>query len=239
MNLTEEQVKNVLLMPLECTTQEPGAVFEHKGGLFSSQTYRGLDPDMSDLAVDFYKIIYCEQLGFKGEILKEGKLAEKEFCGDTMNSYRFIAKQVRDDRSKIWRSQYRCLANFWLLPMHVGHSSPHTSRCGLMKYSKSVKGTDDYVDRFLKKYLEEYDEYKIKFPKYAEKFTKENFAKAHYLDGIYMEKGEVILFSNTSSEEINNLPNKMWEKIERRAMLIAGKKGYELSQLFSRLEINV
>lgn len=237
MGLTEEQVKSILLMPLECTSQESEAVFEHEGRLFSSQAYKGLDPDMSDLAVEFYKIIYNEQLGPEGEILKGRQLIEQDFCGDTMNSYRNMAKRLPDHQSGAWQGQYHCLANFWLLPMHVGHSSPHTARRGLMKYSKSMKGTDDYVDRFLKKYLEDYDEYVEKFPKYAAKFQRENFAEAHYLDGIYMEAGEVILFSYPSDEEISGLPDQVMEKIRRRAELIANKKGDELARLFSRLGI--
>ena len=55
-----------------------------------------------------------------------------------MNSYKTIAKKIEDPKKKEkLKKRYNCLANFWLLPMHVGHSSPWTNMLGLGKYSKS------------------------------------------------------------------------------------------------------
>lgn len=244
--LTEEQkiVKKILLMPIECTSQETPAVFLHNGRIYSSQKYPGFDPDMSDLAVKFYQIIYRERLeNLHYEILDENGnlkvLSEyKEFCGDTMNSYRTIEKKLCNDKKKEeLKDKYHSLANFWLLPMDVGHSSSHTTKRGLADCSKSKNGLADYMDRFLEYFFNNHEKYEKNYPEYTESFRLEKFNVDHFLEGIYLENNKVteeMKFSNKDSDEI---AVEMCKRIEKRAELIAHKKGAELYKFFSKLRI--
>ena len=101
----EQQVKNILLMPIEnisllpveCNIKEPIKICIYDNKIYSSKKYHRynvFDPDMSDFAVEFYQIIYKKKLKEQEyEILKGNILKNKEFCGDTMNSYKTIAKK--------------------------------------------------------------------------------------------------------------------------------------------------
>lgn len=231
----QKQVKDILLRPIECTTQESTNVFIYHDRIFSSQEYKGYDPDMSDFAIEFYQIIYNEILDRQGYKILEGKkLKSEEFCGDTMNSYKKVTKNKSRVETRNWMNKYHCLANFWLLPKHVGHSSPHTAKLQLMKYSKSKNGINDYMDKFLHNYLENYDEYCKVFEKYTKKIAPDNYANIHFLEGSYTENKKVVDFSSKNADDIVNI---MWKKIEKRADLIASKKGVELYKLFSHLGI--
>lgn len=225
----EEHVKKILLMPIECTTQKSKNIFRYNGRIFSSQEYRGYDPDMSDFAVGFYKIAYNEILGEKEFLDKENL---NNFCGDTMNTYKKIVKRINNSEAEEWYNEYHCLANFWLLPKHVGRSSSCTARLGLMQFSKSKRGIDDYVDKFLNNYKTHYIEYSRHFPVYTEKFTLENIGDNHFLEGSYCIGKDIISFSN-NIKSINDIR----EKLEMRAEYIVCKKGIELYQFFSGLGI--
>lgn len=230
--LTDEQknkTKQVLLMPIECTTQKTKSIFRYKDRIFSSQKYTGCyDPDMSDFAIEFYKIIYSEVL--ENEFLDKKNL--EYFCGDTMNSYKNIAKRIDINEAQKWENEYHCLANFWLLPKHVGHSSSYTARLGLMQYSKSKRGIDDYVDEFLNNYRDKYEEYKKHFLVYTKKFPIEYIGEKHFLEGSYCIGDTIIPFSN-DLKSINDIR----KKLKKRAEDIAYKKGIELYQFFSSLNI--
>lgn len=231
----QEQVRDILLMPIESTTQESLNVFIYDGRIFSSQEYRGYDPDMSDFAVGFYQIIYRQILKKEYKILKGKMLKNEEFCGDTMNSYTIVTKnKINDKERKEWINKYHCLANFWLLPKHVGHSSSYTAKLKLMYYSKSKNGINDYMDNFLHNYLDKYEEYRAVFKDYTKRFTSKNFGDVHFLEGSYMEKGMVIDFSDEMEDKIIDI---IWGKIKNRANLIACKKGEELYEYFLRLGI--
>lgn len=233
--LTDEQkkkTKKILLMPIECITQKSESIFKHDDRIFSSQKYTGCyDPDMSDFAVEFYKIIYSEILeGSKYEFLDKKNL--EYFCGDTMNSYKNIAKRIDSSEAQKWENEYHCLANFWLLPKHVGHSSSYTAKFGLMKYSKSKRGIYDYVDIFLENYLNKYEEYEKHFAIYTEKFPKEYIGDKHFLEGIYCNGEKVIPFSNNIIT-INDIR----KKLKKRAENIICKKGTELYELFFKFHL--
>ena len=242
----KKQVKDILLMPIECTTiectrQETLNVFLYNDRIFSSQKYKGFDPDMSDFAVEFYQIIYKGKLEkLENEILdKNGQLKilskYKEFCGDTMNSYKTISKLLSDNEiKKELKDKYHSLANFWLLPMDVGHSSSWTRRRGLGEYSKSKNGFDDYMDRFLQNYLDKYEQYKEIYPEYARQFTKDNIGADHFLEGIYIENKEVINFTDFKTNGItaDDIARIMCDKIKDRAACITNKKGAELYKFF-------
>ena len=243
--LSEEQkkVKKILLTPIECTTQETLTVFLYNNRIFSSQKYNGFDPDMSDFAVGFYQVIYKEKLAKLGHnILDEKgnlKVLEKykEFCGDTMNSYNTIEKRLNDDIKKKLKNKYHCLANFWILPMDVGHSSSWTITRDLGKYSKSKKGIDDYMDKFLEYYLENNEEYSKVYPEYTKSFMLDTFATDHFLKDIYIENNEVTESMKFSYKEVDDIANEMCKRIEKRAELIALEKGTELYKFFLDLGI--
>lgn len=244
----KKQVKDILLMPIECTTQETLNVFLYNNKVFSSQKYKGFDPDMSDFAVEFYQIIYEERLEKLGNKILDDKgnlkvLKEhKEFCGDTMNSYNTIQKNMRDDKKKReLKDKYHSLANFWLLPMHVGHSSWKTNKLGLGMYSKSKRGIDDYMDKFLQNYFDKYAEYREAYPEYAEAFKPDSFGADHFIEGIYTENKKVIKFTDFQADKItaDNIACIMCEKIEKRADCIVEKKGTELYKLFSSDKLKI
>lgn len=228
-------------MPIECTTQDSKSIFIYNNRIYSSQKYNGLDPDMSDIAVEFYQIIYKDKLKkLEYEILdKDGKLKVskeyREFCGDTMNSYRTIEKKLSDDEKKRkLKDKYHSLANFWLLPMDVGHSSSWTKNRGL---SKSKRGIDDYMDKFLQDYVKRHEEYSEKYREYANSFMLNKFGTDHFLEGIYVENNEVTEEMIFSDKEANDIANEMCKRIEKRAEIIAIKKEKELYDFFSKLKL--
>lgn len=183
----KEQVEKILLMPIECTTQSSIAIFTHNDRIFSSQKYKGsLDPDMSDIAVGFYNIVY-EDILSKDGLLKKDDYCNDNFLGDTMNSFNSIANIVpeagksvkqRTDR-KMWplflqnyHSSYHCLANFWVLPRSIG-------RCGKKLNSQ------DSVDIFLNILQENYSILN-KYPDYSEQIDKYDiFCQKHFIAKTY------------------------------------------------------
>ena len=189
--------------------------------IFSTQKYRGSDPDVSDIAMDFYSVIY----GLDQEFVVNRKLKDTEFCGDTMTSYKtIISKYVNEKTNDDWNGVSHCLSNFWLLPMDVGHSSSWTGRRGLMHLSKSAKCKDE-MGRFIRFYINNYCKYKNAFGKYAEVFTAESFEDSHYLKGIeYDNLSSVPDFRGTLKE---------------RADKIAKKKEHELKRMFEQAEYEV
>ena len=223
-----EDIKQFLLMPIECTT-ETNRVFVYKGRIYSSQCYRGMDPDMSDLAIKFYKILYDRDL------LVGNKLLDKQFCGDTMNSmYSAKSYGIKGEELKKWDRNHRCLANFWLLPMPIGHTSPtmtyenkgrlYTYK-DLIKYSKSNAKIRDNMYIFLKELAKKDFENKMcnRFPEYWECFG-ENFKIKHYLGNAYDNVPEVINYEAA------------FKNICSRAEIISEKKQNELSKLMDDVE---
>lgn len=152
--LTNEQikVKEILLMPIEATKPNSKNRFERKPCKITSQMlYKSPhtkninpDPDMSDIAIKFYEIIY----GIK--ILNENNgITFPGYTGDTLNSYKTIEKRISEkisqapDKSKIaeynrliqeWKRRYHCLANFGLLWYKTTRSTS--------KYPGPVKASD-------------------------------------------------------------------------------------------------
>ncbi len=223
-----EDIKHFLLMPIECTT-ETNRVFVYKGRIYSSQMYRGMDPDMSDLAIRFYKIIYGR------DILAGTKLLNDQFCGDTVNSlYSAKTYGIKGEGLKKWDRNNRCLANFWLLPMPIGHTSPTMNyeirdmKYGykdLIKYSKSNSKIRDNMYSFLRE-LEKKDfedKFCEFFPEYWGYFGK-NFKIKHFLGNIYDSMPDVINYEDA------------FRNICSRAEIIAEEKQNELSDLMDSIE---
>lgn len=229
-----DEIKKFLLMPIECTTEE-NRIFIYKDKIFSSQKYRGLDPDMSDIAIKFYEIIYEDQL--KGRsLLDNNLLADKQFCGDTMNSlYSISCKKYNIDKAE-WEKCYHCLANFWMLPMPVGHTSSRMvyeikdqkyRYKDLLFLSKSNPTIRDDMYRFLASVDENHQKIKELFPDYWDAFG-DGFQNNHYLGTIYSEHPDVMNYDLFSSN------------MENRAMIIAKNKKLKgkLSKLIDSIEKN-
>lgn len=141
----QKQVYDVLVTPIICDKKLKENSFIRKNGvIFSSQKYcRDADPDMSDLAINFYQILYKDKLIDFNLIDENGYLTNKEFAGDTMNSYNTIANGIASTKLQFigdennvsidpyltyYKNHYHCLANFWLIPMRHGRQSPKKNR---------------------------------------------------------------------------------------------------------------
>lgn len=251
MNKTEDikrkQVYYILLKPIECTTNDTKTIFLYNNMIYSSQAYhtkngKCYDPDMSDFAIGFYKILYKDILNSHCILTKEGTLMNDEFAGDTMNSFNIIAnhtpgagksKKSRTPKEKwpeylrIYKKQYHCLANFWILPREIGRT-----QYGILN---KLKEANDYMDKFLKKV-----ETTIDFTndrEYYEKFKNwKLFVKKHYLINSYVSKTlEVEIYSENDSE---SFIEKAIEKMELRAKLIAESEiALELWEYFNAYDL--
>lgn len=129
----QEDVKRILLTPISVSKNKNEIILKNNI-IETPQKYLGcLDPDMSDFAVGFYKILY------KLEIINGcGHLVNTCFAGDTMNSFNSIAnispgagksKKTRtkeenwDNLLRKYFANYHCLANFWVIPLDIGRKS--------------------------------------------------------------------------------------------------------------------
>ena len=200
----QKQVHDVLLMPIECTSRSGTNATINKAGnaIKSTQLYKsGPDPDMSDIAIGFYKILYPEI----GSILTpEGLLACQEFAGDTMNSFNSIANitkgagQSKNSRTpqeewpeylKKYHASYHCLANFWVLPIHMGRRTAKLNRRDSMDIFLSLLQGDGYETHF-----KPYPQYLSWADSYSE------FVEKHFL-GTYSNI-ELIPYHEGHAEEL-------------------------------------
>lgn len=149
-NEKREQVYDVLLTPIICEKNEKEIRFRN-GVIFSPQDYYGTpDEDMCRFAVDFYDILYKSIIP-EGGVLKNAYLRNKEFAGDTMHSFKSVAnlliKAIYNDKLNMeipgmpyleyYKVHYHCLANFWIIPMRHGRSSPKRIKDGHETYDFS------------------------------------------------------------------------------------------------------
>ena len=256
----KQQVKKILLTPIECTTQESVNIFRHNGIIYSSQRYSGaLDPDMSDIAVEFYNIVYRDILEPKKILKEEGfykcTLENFDFAGDTMNSFNSIADNVpgagqsakrRTEKNK-WQeeflqdyhSQYHCLANFWILPWRIGR-----------KRGTKLNNYDS-VDIFLNKLEEDFNVLK-EYADYFERLkTYDNFCVKHFIVGCELLPTDAVnkMYSTRLNnkpkakeklkEDSQNLVEQAYKVIESRAESIASNNYVcdELYEHFNELKI--
>ena len=172
-----KQVRDTLLKPIVCIKpiKKP---FIHNDIIYTGQTYYSTpDEDMSDFAVGFYNIVYGEIL--KNGMLNDGHLLNKNFAGDTMNSFINIAKLADFEKNPFetkkalldYYYSYHCLANFWVLPFNIGRRSAK-----LNLY--------DSFDEFLKKINNESDYKKTlgKYELYIDAIPYNDFLKKHFLN---------------------------------------------------------
>lgn len=205
-----EQVKEVLLTPIICQKRNKG-IFLDNGVINSNQQYiRRADEDMSNVAVAFYNIIYKDIIP-QNSILDGKFLADNNFAGDTINSYRSIARLVDFEQCDFhikemveeYYKSYHCLANFWVLPMKIGRQLP----AKLNKY--------DSIDIFLEQIscLEKYNnKIRKQYDLYGQKISCSNFKKIHFLQsyneeknfGNYYQRKDVAYIINRAKTMINN-----------------------------------
>lgn len=153
----EDQIREILLMPIIC--QKGQTIPVRNGGMIISGQvyYSSPDPDMTDFAVGFYEIVYRSILGGQRLLGPGGRLKNREFAGDTMNSFNTAANgtpgagrscgsraraEQWPDYLRNYFAHYHCLANFWLLPIEIGRTTRGSQ-------NKTVKPVCDYMDRFL------------------------------------------------------------------------------------------
>lgn len=187
----QTQVYKILLCPIVCDLNIKCNPYKNGDNIFSGQTYKTrssqtADPDMSDFAIGFYKIIYKEI--FTNMLDDFGFLLNCCFAGDTMNSFNSIANITpRAGKSKKHRTPkdnwpedlqnyktiYHCLANFWILPMCLGRTSMKLNRFDSMDIFLSILETD-------------YDIIISKHKDYISKFSNlNNFANIHFLNAYF------------------------------------------------------
>ena len=236
-----KQVNDILLMPINCTThcgfkdKRNVEIKKQENTIETTQTYwqeykdRNTgesfrynffpDCDMSDFACGFYEIIYKDFLDSKKIVDDNGCLVNKEYAGDTMTSV-----------SKLpgLKDRYRCLANFWILPMELGRKSED-------KFSKTSHYYDieDYMDRFLLLLKYKLEEYKKRYPNYFSKINKfEKISDIHLLFNSYLDKRfNVLQYSHAINK---NTEKYLWSCIEKRAETIANSRfGPDLWKYFA------
>lgn len=240
----QSELKNILLMPITIIPFKPDKynvkINMREGTILSTQKYKGNDPDMSDIAIKFYEIIYEFKPGEKSS-------PYKNFAGDTMNSYNTVARFASIPQKEFWHKHYHCLANFWVLPNKIGRGFGKLSKASGGRQVDSVdsfnKGKRDYMDRFLYLYKESYHVYLEDYPEYTTMFPlDDSFPVKHYLTDIYMKNGDIIDFSYIKQDGdkkfadlVDEVIKTMWKKTEERAKLISDSdKAEELWNYFSK-----
>lgn len=229
----KEQIHEILLTPIYCDKKHEG-VSRVDNKIISGQNYYSTaDEDMSDFAIGFYNIVYKDLLSSNPILKDDGYLLNKEFAGDTMNSFNTIANITpgagisRKGRTidkewpeylKHYHNKYNCLANFWILPLQLGRT-----RNGAL--NKSTNPINDYMDRFLEKVYSE-----IRFDGCDREYFRcfkswDEFSSIHFLTNNYVNKElEVDLYSIHNENGSEDFIIKALEKIGRRAECIAESK---------------
>lgn len=224
--MNDMTLKDILLMPI-VPREESGYVIMD-GIVYSGMTYGGcFDADMSDVAIDFYSIIY-------GVSREKIVLPEyRELKGDTMNSkLRYFKLDVRTKQE--WEHKGHCLANMWLLPMDLGRTPPkHLNEVEKLYCKHSTIGKiHDYMDVFLEKVISNQLYYYEKYPNYfkcigvdIDDFEKD-FVKVHFLDPAYYENREVRLVDKKKLQEEEY--REWYDRLTTRAKIIAKDERAEL-----------
>lgn len=245
------KVKEILLCPIIASKHFDGirlfTDFEGNKIILSGQKYGSIaDEDMSDFAIGFYETVYQGLIPDKKLLKEDGGLLNMQFAGDTMNAKVYCGKDV--DTNSSWKSKYHCLANFWLLPVHVGRTSAKTP-ADERKYSKSKNGINDFLDKFLEYYSDKYIEYADKYGDYVNCMAQDRdedkkikdtdigvFYKNHYLLGSFVEKKndgyKITNFSCDNKELDINICEDVWNLIKCRADKLAEECGEQLYKYF-------
>ena len=231
-----QEVYKILITPIRCTSYSKGKpiITMANSVIETTQTYWPQYPDkdtdkpfrysfnpdcdMSDFTIGFYEVIYKELLREKTILNNEDGFTNKEFAGDTMTTVSILTGL---------KDKYHCLANFWLLPMHIGRTSKSTPR-KLKKWSKTsdVYPIEDYMDRFLILLKQNYTAYKELYKDYFKKIESfEMFVKIHMLENSYIDMSYKINQFSIWDENKTKIEKILFEIIKKRAETIANS-GY-------------
>ena len=215
-----QQVYDLLLMPIVCDDRNRKKIERLDGSICTGQKYTSpyIDEDMSDYAVGFYEIVYRTLLGNHSLLDEKGNIIDREFSGDTMNSFETTAnrtpgagkrKAVRTPESewpdflRIYKHRYHCLANFWILPMETGRSSGGELN--------KMQRASDYMDRYLN-VLHEEVRFNGQEREYHNRFTSwDNFLDRHFLRSGYLDDNAIISISRGTAEEFTKCAIKAME----------------------------
>lgn len=227
------QIYNLLLTPICCNKNYNGITCVHNR-IYSGQKYYSTpDEDMSDFAIGFYEIIYKEILQSNPLLNEKGYLLNKEFAGDTMNSFNGVAnitpgagksRKLRTSQENWpkylidYYNKYHCLANFWLLPAELGRTTKG-------ELNKAKRPINDNMDRFLQmvytkvKFTETSTEYFNCFNNWID------FVSKHFLINSYLNTDlEIDKYSDFTELKYEMFITKALEKMEKRATCIADSK---------------
>lgn len=223
----KEQVKRILRRPIVCIrwNKKP---FIRDNIIYSGQTYYSTpDEDMSDFAVGFYNIVYGDIL--KNGMLDKWNLLNKDFAGDTMNSFISIAKLANFEKSNCeiteiildYYNSYHCLANFWVLPFNIGRRSAKLNLYDSLDiFLETINSEAEY-----KKTMGKYDSY-------INAFSYNEFLEKHFLNTYTPKRIEY------KEETVTDLINHANDMMERRAVAIAeSDKAEALYKYFSELNL--
>lgn len=227
------EIKKLLLMRVEVEDRN-SKIKIINDIICSGQRYRrGLDPDMSDVAISFYECIYPN---IPTPLLDDdGELSNESFAGDTMNSFNSIANKTPDagssakarqknprenwpDYLQKYYEQYHCLANFWVLPMSLGRQGKKTNYWDSMDmFLANIKQEAIYQDKLGSTYCNVFRDY-------------ESFCESHSLPGYTPDDPLVYTASNAKK-----LVSQATKRMELRAEKLAEKCDDRLQEYFSSL----
>ena len=224
MNKKQEELYKILLLPI--MEQKIDSYKIEEKVIYSGTKYgTEFDPDMSNIAIKFYSIIY--------ELEEEVLLSESEKSvkGDTMNASSTYYKPP-SELTEQWKVDKHCLANFWILPMNIGRTPVrHLSEEQKLYCKHSRKSRiHDYMDVFLEFLSENLDYYFCEYKEYfdAIKVSRENFvnefSQAHFLKKGYYEINSVKKIDKTT---LRNGYDSWRKAIEERAQEIATSNKWE------------
>lgn len=218
----QKQVYDLLLAPIDCD-KKTKSISLRDGHIVSGQSYVSsyVDPDMSDFAVGFYEILYRDVLD-GGTMLDDSSFfVNTDFAGDTMNSFHSIANVTpgaganANERPPFekwpmflqeYSRQFRCLANYWVIPMKLGRQSMKFSRYDAVDLCLNVLESD-YQNR-----MACYVDYCSKIPDFTQ------FCAAHFVSE-WQDRDMILnLYRSMGGEKLVELAT---EAIRCRAQRIA------------------
>ena len=226
MNNKQEELYKILLLPIEKQKMDSYKIEEKV--IYSGTKYgTKFDPDMSNIAIKFYSVIYG---------IEEEKLLSKSegfIKGDTMNTSSPYYKPPRE-LTEQWDVDKHCLANFWILPMNIGRTPVRYLSEEQKLYCKHSKKSriHDYMDVFLEFLKDHIDDYFCEYNKYFDelKVSKENFvdefSQAHFLKNGYYEIN-IVKEKEIDKTTLRNGYDLWRNAIEERAREIATSDKWE------------
>lgn len=227
----EKKLEKLLLMPIVCRKRNKSIEIKDEVIYTGQVFYTSPDEDMSDIAIDFYEILYSKALNGT-KILTKQDITNCCFAGDTMNSFNTIAnllkrknKELSTDEENLLRAyekRYHCLANFWILPSCIGR--------------RGRKGNNlDSMDIFLNSLEQDYDGVMKKHQSFYTAWGNiSSFRTDHFLDR-YVEKDTDSVRKLYAYKDAKKIIDEAIKRIEIRAEDISKSDiGKELWRYFCK-----